>query len=67
VAHAARRPTWGNGCIYDPASGSTYTCLLTLDGDDRLRLRGYVGLPLLGRTTAWTRVGAEKRLCWDPR
>ena len=55
--------TWVNGRIYDPASGSTYTCQLALDGDDRARLRGYVGIPLLGRTTTWTRVGAENRLC----
>jgi uncharacterized protein (DUF2147 family) len=55
--------TWGNGRIYDPASGNTYTCRLALDGDDRVRLRGYVGIPLLGRTTTWTRVGAENRVC----
>ena len=46
-----------------PASGNTYTCHLALDGDDRLRLRGYVGIPLLGRTTTWTRVGTENRSC----
>jgi uncharacterized protein (DUF2147 family)/peptidoglycan/LPS O-acetylase OafA/YrhL len=55
--------TWTGGRIYDPASGNTYTCQLALDGEDRLRLRGYVGIPLLGRTATWTRVGAEKRLC----
>jgi uncharacterized protein (DUF2147 family) len=55
--------SWGNGRIYDPASGNTYTCQLALEGDDRLRLRGYVGIPLIGRTTTWTRVGAESRLC----
>jgi uncharacterized protein (DUF2147 family) len=55
--------TWGDGRIYDPGSGNTYTCHLALDGDDRVRLRGYVGIPLLGRTTTWTRVGAENRLC----
>ena len=59
--------TWTDGRIYDPGSGSTYTCNLALDGDDRLRLRGYVGIPLLGRTTTWTRVGAEKRLCQESR
>ena len=51
----------------DPGSGSTYTCNIALDGDDRLRLRGYVGIPLLGRTTTWTRVGAEKQLCQGSR
>ena len=24
---------------------------------------GYVGIPLLGRTTTWTRVGSENRQC----
>jgi len=55
--------TWVNGRIYDPASGSTYTCQLALDGDDRVQLRGYVGIPLIGRTTTWTRVGTENRGC----
>jgi uncharacterized protein (DUF2147 family) len=55
--------TWADGSIYDPASGYTYRCQVALDGNDRLRLRGYVGLPLIGRTTTWTRVGAESRMC----
>ena len=59
--------TWVNGRIYDPASGSTYTCQLTLDGADRARLRGYIGIPLIGRTTTWTRVGAEARVCREHR
>jgi uncharacterized protein (DUF2147 family) len=59
--------TWVNGRIYDPTTGNTYTCQLALDGDDRIRLRGYVGIPLIGRTTTWTRVGAENRLCRGER
>ena len=55
--------TWASGSIYDPATGNTYTCYLALDGNDRVRLRGYLGIPLLGRTTTWTRVGAENRMC----
>jgi uncharacterized protein (DUF2147 family) len=55
--------TWVDGHIYDPASGYTYSCKLALTGNDRIRLRGYVGVPLLGRTTTWTRVGAEQRVC----
>jgi hypothetical protein len=38
---------------------------MTLDGD-RLYLRGYFGVPLLGRTTTWIRVGAEERTCRQP-
>lgn len=55
--------TWTNGRIYDPGSGRTYTCQLTLEGEDRARLRGYVGIPLIGRTATWTRVGSENRRC----
>jgi uncharacterized protein (DUF2147 family) len=54
---------WAGGTIYDPTGGKTYSCNARLDGDDRLFLRGYFGIQLLGRTTIWTRVSAEKRQC----
>ena len=61
------RPTddgaWTDGTISDPSSGRPYRCELRLDGDDRLRLRGYVGVSWLGRTTRWVRVGRENPLC----
>jgi uncharacterized protein (DUF2147 family)/surface polysaccharide O-acyltransferase-like enzyme len=53
---------WVGGTIYDPASGTTYRCRLTIEGD-RVHLRGYVGVPLFGRTTTWIRVGAEEQVC----
>lgn len=55
--------SWVGGLVYDPASGKTYRCQLTMLGNDRLQLRGYVGIPLIGRTTTWLRVGAEPQLC----
>jgi uncharacterized protein (DUF2147 family) len=51
---------WSGGSIYDPTSGHTYSCMARLDGHDRLFLRGYFGIQLLGRTTTWTRVGATQ-------
>lgn len=54
---------WQGGSIYDPTSGRTYRCNASLDGPDRLHVRGYIGITLLGRTTTWTRVGSESRLC----
>jgi uncharacterized protein (DUF2147 family) len=54
---------WTGGAIYDPGSGSTYHCTLSLEGENRLRLRGYIGVPLFGRTTTWIRVGSENQLC----
>ncbi len=54
---------WTGGTIYDPTSGRTYSCNLRMESDDRLFLRGYFGIQLLGRTTTWTRVGSEERRC----
>ncbi|HEX2252200.1 MAG TPA: DUF2147 domain-containing protein [Thermoanaerobaculia bacterium] len=47
---------WTGGTIYDPANGKTYKARLHLKGTDTLDVRGYVGVPLLGRTTTWRRV-----------
>jgi uncharacterized protein (DUF2147 family)/peptidoglycan/LPS O-acetylase OafA/YrhL len=55
--------SWVDGRIYDPGSGRTYRCTLRLLGDDHLELHGYVGVPLLGRTTHWLRVGREDAVC----
>lgn len=43
------------GRVYDPANGATYKGTLTPIGGDRLDLRGYVGIPWIGRTSSWTR------------
>lgn len=47
---------WDDGTIYDPKSGKTYSCKLTLNGNNKLDVRGYIGLSLIGRTDTWTRV-----------
>jgi uncharacterized protein (DUF2147 family) len=46
---------WGNGTCYDPKSGNTYRGKIRQAAPDRLELRGYIGIPLLGRTSVWTR------------
>ena len=58
---------WSGGSIYDPGSGKTYRCQAWLDGPDRLELRGYVGLPIFGRTTHWIREGSENPMCQEHR
>ncbi len=40
--------------ITDPRDGKTYRARMRLDEQRRLRVRGYVGIPLLGRTEVWT-------------
>lgn len=47
--------TWEKGHIYDPESGNTYKGKITLVSPHRLNLRGFVGIPLFGRSTTWTR------------
>lgn len=47
---------WNSGTVYDPDNGKTYKCYLQLENPDKLKVRGYVGISLLGRTEYWTRV-----------
>lgn len=50
--------SWEDGKVYDPESGKTYSAKASLEDLDTLELRGYVGVPMFGRTSTWTR--AEK-------
>ena len=46
---------WRDGTIYDPENGKTYKCRMWFDGET-LRVRGFIGFSLLGRSQDWTRV-----------
>ncbi|WP_205685662.1 DUF2147 domain-containing protein [Flavipsychrobacter stenotrophus] len=48
------KETYNDGEIYDPKNGKTYSCKITYKGD-KLDVRGYVGISLIGRTTVWER------------
>ena len=48
--------TWDGGTILDPAEGKEYKVRLQpADGGKKLDVRGYIGLPMLGRTQTWVR------------
>ena len=51
---------WTGGRIYDPNSGKTYKGTMLLTDRDTLKLRGYIGISLLGRTDTWTRVTSRR-------
>lgn len=51
---------WQNGRIYDPGSGKTYHADMWMDGADKLKFHGYIGVPLFGETTVWTRSATVK-------
>lgn len=42
------------GTVVDPRDGSAYHAELKIGADHQLKLRGYVGLPIFGRTESWT-------------
>lgn len=50
---------WEGGRIYDPKNGKDYKCYMEFPEEDdlnKLKVRGFIGVSLLGRTTYWTRV-----------
>jgi uncharacterized protein (DUF2147 family) len=50
---------WEDGTIYDPKKGKTYSCYMKFpdnNNKDLLKIRGYIGFSLLGRTVYWTKV-----------
>jgi uncharacterized protein (DUF2147 family) len=47
------------GKITNPEDGQTYSARLSVDDRGRLRLRGYVLVPLFGQTQIWTRYGGR--------
>jgi uncharacterized protein (DUF2147 family) len=46
---------WKGGVIYDPQNGKTYSCNISLKDKNTIKVRGYIGISLLGRTETWTR------------
>ena len=52
----AGKRKWEDGTIYDPRDGKTYKCVMKLKRDGTLKVRGYVGVSLFGKTVEWTRV-----------
>ena len=46
---------WTGGVIYDPEEGKTYKCKLKFESPTKLKVRGYVGVPALGKSMYWTK------------
>ena len=47
---------WNGGTILDPNNGKTYKCYITLESVKKLKVRGYIGFSLIGRTQYWYKV-----------
>ena len=47
---------WSYGRIVDPKDGDVYKCSFWLEDANTLRVRGYIGVSLIGRNQTWHRV-----------
>lgn len=47
---------YNDGQILDPKNGKLYKCFITLEGSDKLKVRGFIGVSLFGRTQYWYRI-----------
>ena len=52
----AKKKEWIDGEIYDPVHGKYYKCKMWFSDDKTLQLRGYIGIPALGRTMTWKKL-----------
>jgi uncharacterized protein (DUF2147 family) len=46
---------WENGSIYNPVSGKSYRSYMKFESNGTLKVRGYLGVSLLGKTIIWTK------------
>jgi uncharacterized protein (DUF2147 family) len=46
---------WSGGAIYEPDTGRTYKCLVEVISPDSIKVRGFIGISLLGKSQTWTR------------
>lgn len=54
---------YNGGQILDPKNGSTYNCKMSVAKNDKtMEVRGYIGLPLFGRSQTWRRVSKPTHL-----
>ena len=47
---------WDSGWVYNPDSGKTYAGAISKVNDDTVKLRAYIGIPLIGKTLVLHRV-----------
>jgi len=45
-----------SGEIYNPVEGNTYNAYAKFESPTQLKVRGYVGLPMFGRSMYWTKL-----------
>jgi uncharacterized protein (DUF2147 family) len=57
---------WEDGHIYSADEGTTYSAEMTLKDPNTLKVRGFVGISLFGKSQIWTRAAADTARCTAP-
>ncbi|MDD4847756.1 MAG: DUF2147 domain-containing protein [Bacteroidales bacterium] len=52
----SKKNEWRGGTIYDPIHGKVYDCYLKFENDKKLKVRGFIGVPMLGKSMYWTKI-----------
>lgn len=52
---------FNGGKIVDPKNGKSYKCSISLEKNDKLKVRGYIGFSLIGRSQYWIRQDDGKK------
>lgn len=50
---------WEGGKIYKADEGDVYNATVSVTGPNTMNVRGYVGVPLFGKSQNWTRVDGK--------
>lgn len=48
--------SYSDGEILNPKNGKLYSCTVSMDGNDKMKVRGYLGFSMIGKTQYWYRV-----------
>jgi len=54
---------WSGGEVYSPKDGYTFKSNIKQTEDGSLKIRGYIGIPLFGKTTKWQRPEKDLQQC----
>ncbi len=69
LTYDADENEWSGGKVLHPPSGKIYRAFIALkDNGKRLKVRGYIGFALLGRTQYWYRIKSpnDVKVVWKP-
>ena len=63
IAAPGNQKTIIASCLYNPGNGLTFSGTLSLETNGVLKLRGFVGLSLFGKTVTWVRPQENIKAC----